>query len=127
MHKELKKLADATGKNIEYCNWVRKQKIDDYFKHLESEIKELKTAIRNDNRENIKEELGDVLWDAVMLAKIAECNAGISSKEVVSGVIEKFRRRKPYIFECRSVSRKEAHEMWRKAKKKEKANANSRK
>lgn len=127
MQKELKKLADATGKNMEYCSWVSERKIKDYFKHLESEVKELKTAIRNEDKENIKEELGDVLWDAIVLVRLAERNAGIDSKEVVSDVIEKFRRRKPYIFECRSVSRKEAHEIWHKAKKKEKSNINIRK
>ena len=38
------------------------------FKYLYSEIDEFKQAVKNNDRENMKEEIGDVIFDAVLLA-----------------------------------------------------------
>lgn len=40
----------------------------DYYNFLNSEIEELKAAKKNNDYENIKEEAGDVIFDAIMLA-----------------------------------------------------------
>ncbi len=41
---------------------------EDYYNFLNSEIEELKAAKKNNNYENMKEEAGDVIFNAIMLA-----------------------------------------------------------
>ena len=120
MEKELIELSETTRKNIQFCKWVETQDFENYFWHLQEEVDELKEAIKNKDTENIKEELGDALLDMLMLIRIAERDMGIDSKQIVSGVIRKLKRRKPYIFENRSVSLEEGRRIWYSAKSKEK-------
>ena len=116
MQETVNQLIDALDRNMKYCDWVNKQSVNAYFKELQTEIKELKFAIENNDLKNIKEELGDVIWDTFMLAKIAECKNGINTKQVIEEVITKIKRRKPYIFEGKKVSLEEANRLWREAK-----------
>ncbi len=44
------------------------KKEQDYYNFLNSEIKELKAAKKNNDYKNIKEEAGDVIFTAIMLA-----------------------------------------------------------
>ena len=48
-----------------------------------NEAIELKQAIENKDIENIKEEIGDILYDACLIASIAEKEGITSRKEIV--------------------------------------------
>ncbi|MFH1440263.1 MAG: MazG nucleotide pyrophosphohydrolase domain-containing protein [Candidatus Woesearchaeota archaeon] len=120
MKGEIIKLIEAIDKNIEYCEWVKSHNTDSYFKELYSEITELQKAIENNDIDNIKEELGDVLWDLVMLIRISENEFNIDSKEIVNDIIKKIKRRKPHVFDGKILSIEETKKNWKEAKKKEK-------
>ena len=122
MEKALIKLIEAVDKNIKYCEWVRNHNVESYFKELHDEINELQEAIKNRDIKNIKEEMGDILWDILMLMKISEKEFKINNKEIVKGVVEKIKRRKPHVFEGKTLPIKETMKIWKEAKKKEKSN-----
>jgi uncharacterized protein YabN with tetrapyrrole methylase and pyrophosphatase domain len=107
-------------KNKEHCPWVRELTLDSQKSELESEVKEVVEAIEKKDYENLKEELGDVLWDALLLAVLAERQGLFKVKEVLAGLNEKIRRRKPWLDEGKEVSLEEAKAHWSKAKEEEK-------
>jgi len=90
------------------------------YEDLEREVHELKLAIDKNDDENLKEELGDALWDLLFLMIIAEEKGKFTSKEVIEGAMDKLKRRKPWIFEGKEISMEEETERWHEAKRKEK-------
>ena len=56
------------------------------------------------NAENLKEELGDLLLQVVMHARIAEEEKLFTLDDVVRGITEKMIRRHPHVFENVNVS-----------------------
>ena len=44
------------------------------FKYLYSEIEEFKNAVKNNDRQNMEEEIGDVIFDAILLADYYKIN-----------------------------------------------------
>ena len=60
--------------------------IDGAYDALESEIKELKNAAENENPERIKDELGDVLFSVVNVARFLDVDA----EEALTGSSDKF-------------------------------------
>ena len=77
-------------------------------------------AVEKNDRENLKEELGDLFWDTLMVMLIAEKEGLFKPNEPLLSLIEKMRRRKPYLFTGQKVTLEEAERMWTEAKAKEK-------
>ena len=77
-------------------------------------------AIANGDRDNLKEELGDLLWDVVMCALLAERSGHFAAHEVFDGVVAKMRRRKPFVFDGTAVTAEDAKRIWAAAKAREK-------
>lgn len=115
-----KDLFDAAKKNRKYCNWVSKVSSEEYSKELVDESKEIAEAIKNKDDINLTEEIGDLLWDTITFAIIAEDEGKINTKDVIKTVIQKFKERKPHIFEERIVSEEEGKKLWNEAKVKQK-------
>jgi len=65
---------------------------------LLDEAYEVLAAINNLDRENLQEELGDLLFGILMICQVAEDEAGIPFKEVAGGITEKMIRRHPHVF-----------------------------
>ena len=122
MKDEFEEFIDLIEKNLARCPWIKEKNIDSYKDELLSEAKEVVQAIENKDFENLKEELGDLIWDTVMLAHIAEKEGHFKSKEIIQSIKEKIKRRKPYILKENNLSIKEANEIWHRAKEKEKNN-----
>lgn len=102
------------------CPWIKEQTLLMHADATINELEELKLAIKNNDTENLKEELGDVLMDAMFLLVIAE-EQGISPKEVIEKVNEKLIRRKPWVFgDMKIKDKEEAIKMWNEIKKQEK-------
>ncbi len=116
-YKEMIKLVKASRK---LCPWNKEQSIESYKKQFFSEVEEVKHALKKKDYQNLKEELGDVIWDAMMIAHIAEEQGHFKAKDVIRDVNEKFKRRKPYIVEGRRVTLAEAKRIWRDVKEQEK-------
>jgi len=79
-----KKLRSPTG-----CPWDRKQTIRSLAKSLEEESDEVLSAIRKGDDANLEEELGDLLFNIVMITQIA-----VEEKKFrMSGVLRKIEQK----------------------------------
>ena len=73
------------------------------------------------NPDNFKEELGDLLFQVLMHAQIAEENGAFTLEDVVIGIKEKMIRRHPHVFGDTKVSgTSEVLVNWEEIKRKEK-------
>ncbi len=118
--KAFQALIDTLEKNVTYCNWVKEKKVAGYILGLKEELKELEQGIATNNLRNIHEEMGDLLYDLLTMLLLAREEYNFDLAEGMQSIIAKLKRRKPYIFENRSVSTEEAERIWQEAKKKEK-------
>ncbi len=107
-------------KNVTYCNWVKEKKVEGYITGIREELKELEEGIARNNIKNIHEEMGDLLYVTLTMLTLAKKEYKFDLAEEMQNIINKLKRRKPYIFENRSVSTEEAEKIWQDAKKKEK-------
>jgi tetrapyrrole methylase family protein/MazG family protein len=120
MSESFDKLIDAVRKNRKYSPWAKIQKIDTYIHQLTSEVDEVKEAIENNDIENLKEELGDVLWDLLNMFIICEDNHNFNMDDSINNVIQKMKNRKPHIFEGREISPEEEEIIFKERKAEEK-------
>ncbi len=98
------------------CPWCRQQTFESHAEQVFSEAKELEEAIAKKDLEGTKEELGDLLWDVLMLLHIAEHKNLFSSDEVIRLVNEKMKRRKPFIVSGEEVTLQRAMKIWNEQK-----------
>ena len=110
------------------CPWDREQTHGSLKAPVIEEVAEVICGIniyeQTGNAENLKEELGDLLLQAVMQAQIAEEEGIFTLDDVVHGITEKMIRRHPHVFGNANV--KDAEEVlvnWEEIKKKEKEKA----
>lgn len=117
--KDLKKLAEKLRSDTG-CPWDRKQTIASMLQYIDEEVHEVRQAIENGDHENLKEELGDVLFQIVMIAQIAEEHKYFQLDDVIAGIYDKIKSRHTWVFgKDKAKTPEEALEMWRKNKKKE--------
>lgn len=103
------------------CPWDRKQTIASMLKYIEEEAHELCTAIENGDHENLKEELGDVLFQVIMVAQIASEQNYFSMDDVIKGISDKIISRHTWVFgDDKAETPEEALVLWKKNKEKEK-------
>ncbi|HLD33795.1 MAG TPA: MazG nucleotide pyrophosphohydrolase domain-containing protein [Candidatus Nanoarchaeia archaeon] len=115
-----RELVDSIQKCRKFCPWTRSQTVDTFARELHGEAAEVLNAVDKKDIANLREELGDVVWDALMTAHIAEEHGLFTKEEIIQDVVAKMKRRKPYAFEGRTVTIEEAGKMWVDVKKKEK-------
>jgi tetrapyrrole methylase family protein/MazG family protein len=112
----MKRLRGADG-----CAWDKKQTHESLVKYLVSETKEVKQAVKNQDYQNLCEELGDVLLQIVFHAQVACENKKFNIADVVDTLNKKLIRRHPHVFGKTKVKNvREIVDMWDKIKKKEK-------
>lgn len=103
--------------------WVQAQTHDSLLTYLEEESQEVAQAVANRDRENLIEELGDVLLQVLYHANHAEQEGNFTLEDILDVLNRKLRRRHPHVFdgyEVRTVADIDA--MWQAIKKKEKEN-----
>lgn len=82
----------------EKCPWDRKQTIQSLRQMTIEEMYELNDAILEENWQEIKEELGDLLLHIVFYARIASEKQQFSIADVIEGICEKLIKRHPHIY-----------------------------
>jgi len=82
----------------EKCPWDKKQTIETLRPLTIEETYELTDAITNNDWNEIKEELGDILLHIIFYAKIATEQQKFTLEEVLEGISEKLIRRHPHIY-----------------------------
>lgn len=80
------------------CPWDIRQTSASIAPHTLDETHELLDAIERGDTENLKEELGDLLFNIVFHARIAEEQDQFSFDDVAQGIADKMLRRHPHVF-----------------------------
>ncbi len=121
---------------VEFCGtlrgpeggmWDKQQPHESLLPALKEETGEVANAIKNKDTLNLKEELGDLLYQIIFHPRIAEENDDFKIDNVLKGIIEKLIRRHPHVFDDIEVSStEEILENWKKIKEKEKGNKKGR-
>ncbi len=103
------------------CPWDAKQTHESIRKNFLEETSEVLEAIDNNDKELLKEELGDVLLQVVFHAQIESEDGGFGFSEVTDGICKKLILRHPHVFADIEVSdSSEVLENWDKIKMKSK-------
>lgn len=111
------KLRDRDG-----CPWDREQTHESITGCLRDESEEVIEAIENRDYLNLREELGDLLLQVLLHARIAEENGEFTLEDVIDELGHKLVRRHPHVFgdEGQLNDAKAGHTRWNDVKKKEK-------
>jgi tetrapyrrole methylase family protein/MazG family protein len=120
MEKSFREFWDAIVLERKKCPIKSDADLKHLAKELLSEAEEFKEAVDAGNLEHACDELGDIFWDALAAAIIAEECGDFTIKEALEKGLAKLKRRKPYLFEEMEVSREEAKRIWHEEKAKEK-------
>jgi XTP/dITP diphosphohydrolase len=105
------------------CPWDAEQTHASLVPYAIEEAHEVAEAVENDDRDNLREELGDLLLQVVFHARIAQEHPtepfGID--EVADGLVAKLVRRHPHVFaDARVADADGVHRQWEQIKKVEK-------
>jgi len=97
---ELDAFAAAMSDVLDRCVWSQRETHESLVPYLIEESYELVEAIESGTREDLLEELGDVLWQVVFHAEIAHRTPaeGFDVQEVAANVRAKMVRRHPHVF-----------------------------
>jgi len=109
------------------CPWDLKQNFHTIVPFTIEETYELADAIAAEDYAQIRDELGDVLFQVVFYAQMASEQSLFTFEDVVDGVAEKLRRRHPHVFAAtggQSVSAGEVKERWEQIKGEERQQKN---
>jgi XTP/dITP diphosphohydrolase len=102
---ELYRLVEVMARLRQGCPWDAQQTHRSLVQYLIEETAETVEAIEADDRELLREELGDLLLQVIFHAEIAaEQPGGFGIEEVARGIADKLVARHPYVFQCRVVS-----------------------
>ena len=89
------------------CPWDKKQTMGS-LRHLTiEEVYELTDAILDDDRQEIKKELGDILLHIVFYARIASETKEFDIADIINGLCEKLIHRHPHIYSDVKVNNEE--------------------
>jgi len=80
------------------CPWDREQTHRTLARHLLEETHEVLEAIDADDRDRLREELGDVLLQVAFHAQMAADDGAWDVDDVARGIVEKLIRRHPHVF-----------------------------
>lgn len=80
------------------CPWDREQTHASLARHLLEETHEVLDAIDREDRERLREELGDVLLQVAFHAQMAADDGAWDVDDVAQGIVEKLIRRHPHVF-----------------------------
>ncbi len=125
---ELKRLLEIikTLRGENGCSWDKAQTIETLTGALVEETYELVDSIDEKNMENLKEELGDLIFLSLFIAYIGAQEGRFKLEEIISEVNKKLIRRHPHVFgnlEEKNVSN--ILKNWEQIKSKEKKNRKS--
>lgn len=80
------------------CPWDREQTTASMARHLLEEAFEAAEALEDGDDNAAREELGDVLMNVVMIARIASERGAFDLEAVAQGIADKLVRRHPHVF-----------------------------
>jgi MazG family protein len=109
------------------CPWDREQTLASLRPFVLEETYEVLEAIESGTPANLREELGDFLFEAVFLAQISEEAGDFSIGDAIDGICSKLVRRHPHVFERHpdedALTTTQVLERWETIKARERAEA----
>ena len=103
------------------CPWDRKQTPESLKPFLVEECYEVIDALDEGDPAKVKEELGDLLFQIIFHARIAEERGHFAVHDVIAAIVEKMTRRHPHVFgDAKLETDREVLANWEELKKKEK-------
>jgi len=104
------------------CPWDLKQTYATIVPHTLEEAYEVADAIERDDMAELRDELGDLLFQVVFYSQIAREEGHFDFEQVAAGICEKMLRRHPHVFaDAQFASEEDLHQAWEKAKTAERA------
>lgn len=119
MDSSFKKIIELIKHLRQECPWDKKQPIHTFVKGVHDEAEELVRASDNNDANALRDEVADVLWDALMVTIMAEEKGLFTLKEALEHQHEKMVRRHPHVFEKRKLTPAEVENLWQAVKNKE--------
>ena len=109
------------------CPWDREQTLASLRPFVLEETYEVLEAIEQGTPEDLREELGDYLYEAVFLAQISEEEGAFTIGGAIDAICDKLVRRHPHVFERQAgedaITSGEVIERWETMKARERAAA----
>jgi len=118
------------------CPWDIKQTFDTIVPHTLEEAYEVADAIAREDWDELKKELGDLIFQAIFYSKLADEKGWFNFHDVIDGLVNKMLRRHPHVFPDGSLRRTAAaasaalnddqlHQQWDQIKQQERAERSS--
>ena len=108
------------------CPWDREQTYATLRNYLLEECYEVVEALDAGDRDGLREELGDLLFQIVFLSRLAKEEGAFTAEDVAAGIAEKMVRRHPHVFGSdRADTSEEVLRNWEEIKRKEKGETSS--
>jgi MazG family protein len=118
--KAFENLLDTMDELREKCPWDRKQTMESLRNLTVEEVYELGEAILENDKVEIKKELGDVLLHIIFYSKIASETKDFDIADVIDSLCKKLVDRHPHIYgDTKVENEKQVKENWEKLKLKE--------
>ena len=108
------------------CPWDRAQTFATIAPYTIEEAYEVADAIEHGDREHLREELGDLLFQVVFHARMAEEQGWFDFSEIANGIREKLVRRHPHLFAGATLAPQDLMRVWEEQKAQERAAAQAR-
>ena len=104
------------------CPWDRQQTMESIIPYTLEEIYELVDALERNNMEDVRDELGDLLFHVIFYSQMASESGSFGFADVIAGVCDKLKRRHPHVFSGQQVDTiEDVKSNWEKIKREERA------
>ena len=117
---KIRKIIEILRNPIDGCPWDIKQNYQSLADYSIEEAYELVNAIERNDVNDIKNELGDLLLQVILISQVATDNGDFSFDDVCNEISKKIIRRHPQIFDRNYNLKDLPHESWEKIKNLEK-------
>jgi len=108
------------------CPWDREQTFASIAPHTIEEAYEVADAIERDNLDDLKGELGDLLFQVVFHAQMAREQDRFDFDAVVNAIADKLERRHPHVFaDAQIATAQEQNIAWEEHKRQERTSRNA--
>lgn len=108
--------------STEGCPWFRRQTLQTVGRYLLEEVYEVLEPLDTESPETLQEELGDLLFQIIVLSQMASERGWFSLPAVLHRVNEKIIHRNPHVFgELQADSVEEVQRIWQERKSLEKS------
>ena len=102
------------------CPWDRQQDFSSIVPHTLEEAYEVADSIERGDMDELKDELGDLLFQVVFYAQLADEQGLFNFTDIVEAISDKLVRRHPHVFDDASyIDEAELNEAWEQSKQSE--------